>query len=396
MSEAGSASSGESLEAGGSTSSDDSAPDEPASDDPANDDPGSDDPADGPDDSSGSEPNADDDAGTSTDPEMEAGATPPGTTSMENEDPPAVVVERLTPCPDAAPTDGDTCDELGLECTYGTDPRGVRCRTRAVCTFGGWTVEEPPCSALVDLGECPMPSAELHGTACEPNAHCSNGAARCQCGDCYIESYEVCEGGLCNGISEVICGDTPVWHCDEQVQTGCPIDAPDIGAPCDDSEPYCYYFDPVCGEEIQTGCFLGRISALPPLGFGEDCDGQFVDPEEFCPAEPPEPQTACSRGFRDPPALACDYGACERYTCGGQIWQGGILNEPECTDCGLFGDACDEDSPCCNGFFCQAGACASSGWCGNDFVDPTETCDDGNLEDGDGCSSQCQLEVSAL
>jgi cysteine-rich repeat protein len=30
--------------------------------------------------------------------------------------------------------------------------------------------------------------------------------------------------------------------------------------------------------------------------------------------------------------------------------------------------------------------------CGNDIVDPPETCDDGNQDDGDGCSSSCQIE----
>ena len=31
--------------------------------------------------------------------------------------------------------------------------------------------------------------------------------------------------------------------------------------------------------------------------------------------------------------------------------------------------------------------------CGNDLLEPGEQCDDGNTEDGDGCSSTCQLEI---
>jgi cysteine-rich repeat protein len=31
--------------------------------------------------------------------------------------------------------------------------------------------------------------------------------------------------------------------------------------------------------------------------------------------------------------------------------------------------------------------------CGDGLVDPIERCDDGNIEDGDGCSSACELEV---
>jgi cysteine-rich repeat protein len=33
--------------------------------------------------------------------------------------------------------------------------------------------------------------------------------------------------------------------------------------------------------------------------------------------------------------------------------------------------------------------------CGDTFVEPPETCDDGNQDDGDGCSSTCQVEAAA-
>jgi len=36
---------------------------------------------------------------------------------------------------------------------------------------------------------------------------------------------------------------------------------------------------------------------------------------------------------------------------------------------------------------------SSQNSCGNGVVDPGETCDDGNLKDGDGCSSSCQVEL---
>jgi cysteine-rich repeat protein/predicted outer membrane repeat protein len=40
---------------------------------------------------------------------------------------------------------------------------------------------------------------------------------------------------------------------------------------------------------------------------------------------------------------------------------------------------------------CDIGA-YESGACGDGIVDPSETCDDGNTDDGDGCSSTCQTE----
>jgi CSLREA domain-containing protein len=41
---------------------------------------------------------------------------------------------------------------------------------------------------------------------------------------------------------------------------------------------------------------------------------------------------------------------------------------------------------------CDIGAV--EGLCGNGVVDPTETCDDSNLTDGDGCESMCQIPVA--
>lgn len=37
---------------------------------------------------------------------------------------------------------------------------------------------------------------------------------------------------------------------------------------------------------------------------------------------------------------------------------------------------------------------ADSGLCGNEAIDSGESCDDGGLEGGDGCSSRCQIEAS--
>src|SRR6185369_9302883 len=31
--------------------------------------------------------------------------------------------------------------------------------------------------------------------------------------------------------------------------------------------------------------------------------------------------------------------------------------------------------------------------CGNGVINPNEKCDDGNRDDGDGCSSKCQIEA---
>ncbi|HWO23035.1 MAG TPA: DUF4215 domain-containing protein, partial [Kofleriaceae bacterium] len=55
---------------------------------------------------------------------------------------------------------------------------------------------------------------------------------------------------------------------------------------------------------------------------------------------------------------------------------------------------------CVNGTFCPLGTecsgdgttCVTAGGCGNAVVAATEECDDGNVNGGDGCNQQCQIE----
>jgi fibro-slime domain-containing protein len=45
---------------------------------------------------------------------------------------------------------------------------------------------------------------------------------------------------------------------------------------------------------------------------------------------------------------------------------------------------------------CASGTCATDTVCGNAVIGDTETCDDGNTTDGDGCSSTCQVDPGWL
>ena len=56
-------------------------------------------------------------------------------------------------------------------------------------------------------------------------------------------------------------------------------------------------------------------------------------------------------------------------------------------------DGCDSSCKLEPGFVCKEGKCTSTINCGNGKVDDSETCDDGNKDDGDGCDSICQLET---
>lgn len=64
--------------------------------------------------------------------------------------------------------------------------------------------------------------------------------------------------------------------------------------------------------------------------------------------------------------------------------------------CSLYLDddvVCDSGLRCPPGTECTAdGTACITGTCGNGIIDPWETCDDGNVRDGDGCSRTCKLD----
>ena len=70
---------------------------------------------------------------------------------------------------------------------------------------------------------------------------------------------------------------------------------------------------------------------------------------------------------------------------GGDGCSGSCRFEGQCADAVTCSAPCDEDADC--GPSC--GACER---CGNEIVDPAETCDDGNVTAGDGCSPTCTCE----
>jgi cysteine-rich repeat protein len=56
-------------------------------------------------------------------------------------------------------------------------------------------------------------------------------------------------------------------------------------------------------------------------------------------------------------------------------------------------EPCNDDADCEVGVCQQNGYCGDNGpVCGNEIVDFGEQCDDGDLVNGDGCDSECQLE----
>jgi cysteine-rich repeat protein len=88
----------------------------------------------------------------------------------------------------------------------------------------------------------------------------------------------------------------------------------------------------------------------------------------------------CGDGVVDP-GEQCDLGG---FNCSpGQYCQSG------CTyDCRVIGQCTGSQAACTTAAECPTG----QGCCGNAVMEPGEQCDDGNLQNGDCCSSACQAE----
>lgn len=121
----------------------------------------------------------------------------------------------------------------------------------------------------------------------------------------------------------------------------------------------------------------------------------------------------CEGGGVCPAGLKCvtDSGDHGRELCVAPTCGNGILDPGEACDDGnsISGDGCPADcSPACGygvldpGEVCNppspgtcSADCMSNLTCGNAVVDPQEGCDDGNLQEHDGCSSACIEERPA-
>jgi cysteine-rich repeat protein len=166
--------------------------------------------------------------------------------------------------------------------------------------------------------------------------------------------------------------------------------------------------DPDCALDPACVPFCG--DGLCQLSVGEDPCTCEIDCGPPLPLEGPEPE--CTDGAdNDCDGLVdCADPDCAIYPiCGGPCGDGicdpGVPENPcNCeVDCGpphpieplgLCADGIDND---CDGFIdCDDPDCtadpACGAVCGNGVIEGAEECDDGNTNDGDGCSSTCTLE----
>jgi cysteine-rich repeat protein len=269
------------------------------------------------------------------------------------------------PEPNTDPTEGEGSDDEVADGDGDGDTTTDDTTTDDTTTDDDTTDGDPECGngVVEDAEECD------DGNAINDDG-CSNECTLAMCGDGIIQAGEGCDAGADNGPGQPcnsmcqpnMCGDGEIG----------PGEACDDGNMVDDDE---------CGNDCAlASCGDGQIDP------GEQCDdGNAIDDDQClntCVF------ASCGDGIVYPEAEACDQGefnsdsaectsACEMAVCGdGLVW-----NEME--ECDLGGangptSACLED--------CVVNVC------GDGFVGPEEGCDDGNLDDDDGCSASCELE----
>lgn len=180
------------------------------------------------------------------------------------------------------------------------------------------------------------------------------------CGNGRIEAGEQCDGGDCCTAQ---CTIAPADTVCRDAAGVC-----DLAEVCDGQTADCP------GDSVASADTICR-AAVGDCDADELCDGEGVD----CPMDGVLPaDTVCreSTGGCDPEEV-CDGAMTD---CPGDV---------RITIC-MSGDGCCP--PGCNTNIDTE--CPPV--CGNGILEPLEICDDGNMIDGDGCSSACELEFDAI
>jgi hypothetical protein len=161
--------------------------------------------------------------------------------------------EYPSPCPAAAPAEGDSCNAEGLACEFG-DATGPACNQRFTCTSGQWSA-----AAAVDAG-----------LACNPDYMMCRASYDMQ--KALVATGACAPVGLICGFAEGTCGCVPPsdmpqldggpvtqasrWECVD-LDSGCPFPRPHEGDGCPTPNEQCNYA--VCQGGIELTCSSGHV-----------------------------------------------------------------------------------------------------------------------------------------
>ena len=135
----------------------------------------------------------------------------------------------------------------------------------------------------------------------------------------------------------------------------------------------CSSFDPNCVTCTLSACTSCNVTA-----------GYFLNPSQLC--------SSCAS--YNPQCLTCDSSNCLSCSSGSFLTSTG-----NCQTCSIYGQQCVDCNQvtcltCSSGFTVHQNTCQNlNPVCGDGlWMESQESCDDGNLNDFDGCNHQCQIE----
>jgi len=282
-------------------------------------------------------------------------------------------------CDDGNSEDSDGCSSTcSVECGYvcNTQTDGVTadlCTTRCGDDFLAG-VEECDDGNEVDEDGCSATCLVEAGYACSDNA-CASSLCDVICGDGLRVGREATEAGYCD--------DANVEDLDGCSAT-CSVECGFICSPPTSDE--------AIGDTCASVCGDGLLVAGT-----EECDDGNEDDADGCSS-----MCAVEAGW------TCTSLPCEGSQCGfecGDGWRvGEELEDGNCDDGNLQNfDGCSGTCSVECGFTCTSPSTEESGSgdvcsasCGDGVLAGEEICDDGNTQEGDGCSSICQHEIGWL
>jgi cysteine-rich repeat protein len=172
------------------------------------------------------------------------------------------------------------------------------------------------------------------------------------------------------GVNTVV----SVWRWDDDPDLGGPVDIlMNWGPPTCviDEDPQ---FPVDAGLRIGIRAYTGGSTAP---AYADNWFGGDSPPPPVCGDGTPQYGEECDQGGE---TAICDVD-CTFAECGD-----GLLNRSA-------GEACESDGDCATGEVCLADcSCVPEPTCGDDVQEPPEQCDDGDVQNGDGCDENCVLE----
>ena len=252
----------------------------------------------------------------------------------------------------------------------------------------------------------PSPNPVCGNGACESTESCSTCPTDCGicppvCGNSKCESGETCSScSIDCGVCPPVCGDGAC----NGTET-CSTCSKDCGACCV-SDGSCSAATPACGQTTtgvdncgnactKTGAVCTCVptwcdALLPVCGtttYGTDsCGKPCSKPSAQWPVACVQP-TCTSDGSCSAATPTCGQTTTGVDNCGKACTKTGpVCPSPVC------GNSKCESGETCSSCSVDCGICSSI--CGNRIVEPPEQCDDGNLINGDGCSSTCIKETA--